>query len=66
MYVTNETGVPIRYVVVGGGVAEGTLLPGQAKEIGPNGGSDARAEVVSFSTDDGSKLPEALRITLGQ
>ena len=65
MYVKNESAVPIRYTAVGGGVSEGTLLPGQAKEIGPNGGSDGQVEHVSFTTDDGSPLPEGLRITLG-
>lgn len=59
MYVANDTNVPILYTLVGGVVAHGTILPGHGEEID----SDAALN-VSFATDDGAPLPEALSITL--
>jgi len=59
MYVRNDTNVPILYTIVGGVVAQGTILPGGAEEI------DSREALdVSFATDDGSPLPTTLTVAL--
>ena len=59
MLVVNETEIPLLYVVSGGGVVTGVLLPGQRRDLGGE-----RAESISFSTDDGTPLPATLSIRL--